>query len=459
MSAPPNLKISIERRDAYYVEFESSSLGKTGLLRTQVTPEGLDGPLKELYSGLDDFRKIVGTEVERDYYTAISALRNLYKLGGSLNRIIFGDRLRFTIKDFIKSASFGAWSGTEPQIPSVVTITNKSLAEHWLPFEFLPWFDTGQPQAIASSDEATLAKELGRLAAQFLGFSTVVSRVYGEGDDQESAAESRNESGAAHEMNSVIDNLPRLGLRFFHHAGLPGAQRERTFFTTQAADWLELRGPWPQDQLAQGDFISQLSEQLWNAADDATANAIERGDQIQHFSCHCDTTAKSSDTNDPSLSYYLTLAHRSDKFFHSSSERRASIRELNETFADYDQRTQARNYPIVFLNACGTSKLTASGVTSFPKFFMGLEGNRGVIGSETTIPDDFAAAFSKRFYLNLIRDSNLGQALFRARWGLLMQRRNPLGILYTLYGNPHLRVRRQRPEVTVSSSVVHGDHS
>jgi len=96
------------------------------------------------------------------------------------------------------------------------------------------------------------------------------------------------------------------------------------------------------------------------------------------------------------------------------------------------------SYPLAFLNACGTSKTIPTALTSFPKGF--LRTYRGVIGTETPIPDDFAAAFSAKFYARFVRGYSLGEALHRARWDFLQQSCNPLGILYTAYANPDLCV-------------------
>ena len=106
--------------------------------------------------------------------------------------------------------------------------------------------------------------------------------------------------------------------------------------------------------------------------------------------------------------------------------------------------------------------MTATGVGSFPEVFLDV-GNRSVIGTETRIPDAFAAAFSEKFYLTLIRGDPVGVSLFTARWSLLKHLRNPLGILYTLFGIPDLHVHggnssavsppAQHSEDTVVTSV------
>jgi CHAT domain-containing protein len=95
--------------------------------------------------------------------------------------------------------------------------------------------------------------------------------------------------------------------------------------------------------------------------------------------------------------------------------------------------------PLVFLNACGTSAITPGGVASFPSLFL-KNGNRGFIGSETRISDKVAAAFSRSFYGEFVAGQSLGEAVKAAKWALLRQYNNPLGILYTNYANPDIRV-------------------
>ena len=64
------------------------------------------------------------------------------------------------------------------------------------------------------------------------------------------------------------------------------------------------------------------------------------------------------------------------------------------------------------------------------------------------MPDNIAAAFSRLFYEGLLdADLPLGEAVLQARQRLLA-RNNPLGILYTLYGDPDLVVMPPGPRAT-----------
>jgi hypothetical protein len=183
-----------------------------------------------------------------------------------------------------------------------------------------------------------------------------------------------------------------------------------------------------------------LAAQLWNASPSSTGDTLQSLDQIQHFACHCDTSSSTSSE------YFLTLAHKEENDGTPSyREGHVAMNQLKEQFGGFRKRVSKKPLPLIFLNACGSSKMTPAGMASFPKFFLEyILGNRGVIGSEAIIPDVVAAEFSERFYRNLIRGHCLGEAMYRARWRLVRYLNNPLGILYAIYANPDLHVQITR---------------
>jgi hypothetical protein len=63
-----------------------------------------------------------------------------------------------------------------------------------------------------------------------------------------------------------------------------------------------------------------------------------------------------------------------------------------------------------------------------------------VIGTETLIPDKFAAAFAAQFYTEFLAGESMGQALIRAKHQMVCQYSNPLGMVYTMYADPDLQV-------------------
>jgi hypothetical protein len=97
--------------------------------------------------------------------------------------------------------------------------------------------------------------------------------------------------------------------------------------------------------------------------------------------------------------------------------------------------------PVVFLNACRTSNLAPKYLLNFARYFL-ESGARGVIATECEVPDGaFAAEFAKRVYKSFLNGEPLGQSLLAARQYFL-ERANPLGLMYSLYGPPSVRLER-----------------
>jgi hypothetical protein len=93
---------------------------------------------------------------------------------------------------------------------------------------------------------------------------------------------------------------------------------------------------------------------------------------------------------------------------------------------------------IVFVNACSTGAAAAHGVSLLEKLFR--LGFRNIIASETLIPDPLSDSFARQVYLALMRGRSLGAAILQARIDLVERHDNPGGLLYTLYGDPWLRL-------------------
>ena len=115
---------------------------------------------------------------------------------------------------------------------------------------------------------------------------------------------------------------------------------------------------------------------------------------------------------------------------------------------DGRRRANASPLPLLFLNACGSGRILPEASFSFPEYFLRVNGNRGFIGTETPVPDDFAAEFARKFYIALLSGQrNLGWALQRARWQMLESQQNLLGLYYIAYADPTMRVGRPVLEV------------
>jgi hypothetical protein len=338
----------------------------------------------------------------------------LYNAGCQLNFQLFGEGNRHLVEDFFKQ-TFPDWesSGLPNKIPRMIEL---KAPDHrlLLPFEFLPLFNTsGNLPEIKDLDS------LRKAAARFLGFSTIISRIFYSQSKPSTVL-----------TDTSFNNSNGLGVRFFCHAGLAGAIKEQEFFETTPG--IRYLGAWPKAPLSNKAFIDSLSSMLWHGYD-ASVIGVAAPDHIQHFSCHCDTEQNSS------VDYSLTLAVKKKSIFGGVDENKIKLGELQQKFGTEKKRSQAITYPLIFLNACGSSKMLPQAVNSFPGLFLEIN-NRGVIGTETKIPDHFACEFSKFVYLKLLNSQTLGDAIYSSRWHFLLTYKNPLGLLYIIYANPDLRV-------------------
>jgi hypothetical protein len=326
------------------------------------------------------------------------ALALLNQRGLTLLFQIFGDdchRLAQIFRDCCP-----AWqSESEPAIVTVATRLG-----HFLPVEFLPLFElTEWPKHVEGP-------ELLAAARRFPGFATIVRREL-------------TTIPVNHDL--VFDNAPVLAVKCFYDRDLPGASHEVDFFRANAAA-IEMEGPWPESTLEE--FPGTLAHHVRFA--NTRFDGRARADHIQHFVCHCDI--------DTSVSQNSRLRF--------SQKNEATIGDLLARFVTLGVRSREReNGPLVFLNACGTSRVEPFAVTSFPRFFLEQNGNRGFIGTEATMPDEFAAAFARAFYRTLLTGVGLGRAIHDAKWEMLRTLQSPLGIFYVAYADPDLRVRLPVP--------------
>lgn len=282
--------------------------------------------------------------------------------------------------------------------------------DHLIPLEFLPLFD------MAGCDEGISGRAgFVRACRSFVGFSCVVRRhilpVPVAGDN-----------------NIVAEANGRLVLRYLHDEGLSGAKIERLWLSSNAAARVLLLGPYPDHDQT----LADLAAQIFNPS---KSSAYPHSDNIQHFSCHCDTTPARP------VDYEL-------KLFGTGRELRATLGELGDVLVRQaaDEPRGEQSMPLIVLNACGSSKVDPLSSMSFPKLFL-KNGNRGFLGTEIAIPDEEAAEFSIAFYRSLLmRQEPFGLAAHRARTHLLEEFGNPIGIAYSVYGNTDLIVTKQEAE-------------
>lgn len=337
-----------------------------------------------------------GEEPELTIKDASWALSLLDQRGISMMFSIFG-RDREEVSQLFQE-NFPLWSaGSSP-----VVITAAAELSRFLPLEFLPLFDI-RPWPTCP-DWSTLALA----ARRFPGFSAIIRREF---------------YNLKVPQDLTLKGNPKLPLKCFVEQSLPGAMEEVEFFKSNHG--IEFDGPWPETKLDQ--FSDLLAQYLQFANKTFAGDLRKQADQIQHFVCHCQT--------DESIPTDSTLK--------LSEENSVTIAELHASMKPPSQLGNQEPGPLIFLNACGTSKMDPMTVASFPQFFLKDNGNRGFIGTETNIPDEFAADFSRSFYESLLNGVRLGEAIYEAKWKMLREQNNPLGILYTLYADPDMFVNKQ----------------
>jgi hypothetical protein len=99
------------------------------------------------------------------------------------------------------------------------------------------------------------------------------------------------------------------------------------------------------------------------------------------------------------------------------------------------------NHPLIILNACETGNLNPLYTAHFAAAFLKY-GARGVVVTECTVPDSFAADFAEQLYTHLLAGESLGESLLTTRRYFLEEHHNPSGLLYSMYAPPSIRLAK-----------------
>ncbi|HEY0734029.1 MAG TPA: CHAT domain-containing protein [Herpetosiphonaceae bacterium] len=101
-----------------------------------------------------------------------------------------------------------------------------------------------------------------------------------------------------------------------------------------------------------------------------------------------------------------------------------------------------KHSPLVFINACESAKLTSYFYAGFVPYMI-ARGARGVLGTEVDTPLYFAAAFAQELIARLVQgNTTLGEIVLDLRREFLREKRNVLGLLYTLYSSNDITIMR-----------------
>jgi hypothetical protein len=365
-----------------------------------------------LRSNLEKIVKEAGPSLELDFSKADQLLRQMHLDGLSILLNVVGpEHAKIAqIEELFVSAFEVASAGGKRPVVRIVAPADDIFANTF-PFEILPFLRTRKLPTI--DNYTSLAEAVGA----FLGFTAIVDRAsFHKPPDLELAA--------------AKDELPqKLPIKLFLHAKLPGARDEAIFL--QRLRELAVDGPWPLADVADGrEFVAARIADPSLLLDGGEPRAPV--DQIQHFSCHCETQTGTAN-------HYFSLQGEQGAAVHINLSDLPALAYLY-------RRETACDMPLVLFNNCGGAGVDPRQIGSFVEFFAINNGNRGFIGTQAKIPDRLGEAFSRQFYANLLRKHQpVGLAVTEARQALALAYRNPLSLLYVHYGSPWLGVRAADP--------------
>jgi hypothetical protein len=305
-----------------------------------------------------------------------------------------------TLSCFLRAAC-PAWRNRQARVPLIHAVAEP---DDYFPWELLPLFE---PSAMIEVRDQPGLEDAARM---FPGFATVVER----------STPDRGPDGP------FLNGWNGLPVRLVYDANLDGAHAEVGFFRGKG-HLFRLEGPYPRDVTDTG--APTLAQQLCDPTLGVDGVRRSYHDQIVHFACHCESDGGDTAT----FAYRLADEHRRELMI-------LLDKLVGELVRHAPSSARSADKPLAFLNACGTAVIDPATAASLLKPFHDNR-NRGIIGTAANVPDRIAAEMSKHFYTNLIgRAQTVGEALHGAKWRLLEDRGNPLGLLYGIHAGASLRV-------------------
>ncbi|WP_433292853.1 CHAT domain-containing protein [Actinoplanes sp. CA-030573] len=295
------------------------------------------------------------------------------------------------------------------------------------PVEILPVF---RPPDAAWTTTINNDADLMAIAERFLGFTAVVRRY---------TPQRRLEP-------ITLPNDPALPVQLFRYrevrtdGSVPtsgrgsGFAREEAFLASLVPE-LSVDGPWPGDETEE-EVRKRVAEALFDARQRLMAPGITHSAAaLAHFACHCEV-AGDDEADEVQLS-----TRQGELRSVRKRDIAAGYGKLGRPAGRHDQ-----DRAVVIFNACNTSRIDPLSSSSFQQWF--LENRHpAFLGTQAAIPDEIAADFAEQLYGYLLGGYNLGEAVVLARRGLLLTAKNPLGLLYVLYGNDQIAVQVRRPHL------------
>jgi CHAT domain len=411
------LRIEVQERDSLCL-FVFRAGGRT-LQIPSVRWDQVPEARKAIRAALEEFQNAVGDSLKVvDWPSLDNALAELDKTGHSLLFKLFGTKGTQDLFAFLTKRAPSMVSA--PDATGHIPVVELDSNGDYIHFETLPVLGFG------GRPKVTGKKSLRRAMTRLLGMSSIIRRTSLKPPNQD----------------LKLRKTGKLPIKFFRDTALPGSVTEAEFFK-DFSQHFDLDGPWPKGRVAVGNFAERLAGFLAQPDTTFSGRARDPVDQIHHISCHCYIGEE--------LSHDNRL-----EFSNGVNSYSATLRDLQAAYSEIF-RTLPRERPsppLAFLNACTSVSVDVRELCSFPGLL--LESHRGVIGTETRIPDVVAAEFSAAFYRSLLNGYTVGESLHSAKWYLIEEHNNPLGLVYTLYADPNLYVSQPNPRGGVHARKEHG---
>lgn len=361
-------------------------------------PERVANFRERLPGLLDPLRKLIGRS-NLSPGQIVQAVNRIERLAnGVLEALIEGSGAAANqmqqLADYLKPVFLGL---DRPPVVEIIASTADELI--WeVPFEFFP--------IAPDPDDMVLPRDRFE---RFLGFRAEIVRCLRRGPD--------------HIASSYEGRLP-VQIFAFEDNAYRGIKRQLKYLRDNAS----ILSEWPVGLTVpdSSEAVSQFVERLLSLP----ATSDDRIGCVVHFSCHYSAGA-------PGVEAALDFGKCED-------ETDLSIT-IFDLVGEIPRQRRGRADPVqlpalYFLNACETAASSSRAETLIG--FFRKRNAAAIIASEALLPDPLAADFAVKFYEEMLQRRQVSSAIFAARRHLLIQASNPVGLFYTLFGNPMLRLAK-----------------
>lgn len=367
----------------------------TALWKGTLDAREIKGVIGELRATLQAIHDVAGNALNSTAQRSVQTVDELLYFSLGVGYGLFGEHPGILFDEARKRAP----AAFDPSGPArIIEITTPPDFNY--PFELLQWQD---PPPDLPVDPALRIRSL-------LGMSAIIRRRFGQVEEASTVAD--------------IENNPKLPVTIFRNTSLSATQKE-TDYLASMKDIVNVYGPWPGSQelpkLATARYIMNPRVGFDGADREPPAAMI-------HLACHCNTTSAADNL------HYINVGGTFGKVL---------LGDLKKQLMMAVKSHESAPRPLVFLNACGSAAPHIADRSSFTSFLLSKRF-LGVIGTLCDISDTVAAHFANVFYEAFLSRKPVGEAMLEARSHLMERHRNPLGLLYTLYGNPDITVSTSR---------------